>query len=149
MSGLFSVDFLIFLKLNVLLTELLHANSIRLLLEANLCQLLLVHLHLVFRLSLGFLLGDQIAIKELSLVNFSVYLLFLLVDLALEDILLLHLDLHLGRLLILLNLFAVTLLSSLQSFFLDQVLLLTELPALFFSCPQINFLSLLVGLVLL
>ena len=96
LSGLLSVDFFIFLQLDVLLTKLLHANSIRLLLKANLCQLLLIHLHLVFRLSFGLLLGDQIAIKKLSLVDFGVDLLLLFIDLALEDILLLHLDLHLG-----------------------------------------------------
>ena len=103
MSSLLGIDFFIFLQLDVLLTELLHANSIRLLLEANLCELLLIHLHLILRFSLSFLLSDQIAIKELPLVDFSINLLLLLVDLPLEAILLFHLDLHLGRLLILLD----------------------------------------------
>jgi len=56
-SGLLRVYFLVFLQLDVLLTQFLHANGVGLFFESNFCQLLLIHLNLVLGFPLGLLLS--------------------------------------------------------------------------------------------
>ena len=138
---LLRINFLVLLQLYVLLTQLLHADRIGLFLETDLGELLLVHLDFVLRLPLGLLLGDQIAIEELALMNLRIDLLLLVLDMSL--LILLHLDLLLVFVIILLTLERKIFLThfGLVSAPLDSIFLLCELPKLFLRRVQIGLLS--------
>ena len=147
-SSLVSIDFLVLLKLDVLLTELLHGDGIGLLLESNFEDLLLVHLHLVLSFAFSLLLSDEIAIEQLSLMDLGIDLLLLVVDFAL------HVLLN-GRLLFEFEVLAVFFLRdfvSLQTrsvgLTLNDLVLLCELAKFFIGLAKVSLVRLIVRLVL-
>ena len=137
-SSLVSVNLLVLLKLDVLLTELLHGDGIGLLLESNFEDLLLVHLHLVLSFAFSLLLSDEIAIEQLSLMDLGIDLLLLVIDFALHVLL----D---GRLLFEFEVLAVFFLRdfvSLQArsvgLSLDYLVLLCELAKFFIGLAKVS-----------
>ena len=145
---LLRVNFLVFFQLYVLLTQLLHAYRIGLFLETDLGELLLVHLDFVLGLPFGLLLGDQVAIEELTLMDLRIDLLLLVLDMSL--LILLHLDLLLILMIILLALEAKVFLTHLGFMRtpLDSILLLCKFSKLFLRRVQIGLLSCQVSLML-
>ena len=143
--SLLSVYLFVLLQLDVLLTQLLHANGIRLLLELDLGELLLIHLYLVFCLALGLFLSHKITIQELTFVDLRIDFLLLIFD---ETLLFL---LHLYLLLVLhVNLFSLKAEivlpdSSLVRSPLNRIFLLCEAPELLLSCVKIRLLRCQVG----
>ena len=85
---LVGIVLLVLLELDVLCLQFLHGKRVRLLLETNLRQLLLVHLNFVLRLALLLLLSDQVTIEKLSFVDLSIDVLLLVLYFLLHLLLL-------------------------------------------------------------
>ena len=133
-SGLFGIDFLVFLELDVLLTQLLHANGVGLLLESNLSELLLIHLNFVFGLPFSLFLRYQVSVEQLPLVDLRVDLLLLVLDVPLLVLLKRYLLFHLTVPLLPLEPMVFLFVFRLMSLSLDGVLLLGQLFQLLDSC---------------
>lgn len=145
---LVSVVLLIFLELNVLSLQLLHCKRVRLLLEANLRQLLLEHLDFILRLTLLLFLSDQVTVEELALMDLSIDVLLFVFDLLLHLLLLGNMDLEIAVYFLLAH--VEIRLASLSRVLLlcNGAHLLLQLFAFFVSLTQIGFLSLLICLLL-
>ena len=85
---LVGIVLLVLLELDVLCLQFLHGKRVRLLLETDLRQLLLVHLNFVLRLALLLLLCDQVTIEKLSFVDLSIDVLLLVLYFLLHLLLL-------------------------------------------------------------
>jgi len=145
---LVSVVLLIFLELNVLSLQLLHCKRVRLLLEANLRQLLLEHLDFILRLTFLLFLSDQVTVEELALMDLSIDVLLFVFDLLLHLLLLGNMDLEIAVYFLLAHV-EIRLASFSRVFLLrNGAHLLLQLFAFFVSLTQIGFLSFLICLLL-
>jgi len=145
---LVSVVLLIFLELNVLSLQLLHCKRVRLLLEANLRQLLLEHLDFILRLTLLLFLSDQVTVEELALMDLSIDVLLFVFDLLLHLLLLGNMDLEIAVYFLLAHVEIRLARFSRVLFLCNGAHLLLQLFAFFVSLTQIGFLSFLICLLL-
>lgn len=147
-SCLVSIDFFVFLQLDVFFRQLVHANGVGLLLEADLGKLLIVHLNLIFRHPLFFFLTNQVTIQKGSFVDsgrdFLLFVFHFLLHFLLNSAFLLKVSV--SHLLLLVEIVATE--SGCVGSFGSLVQLLLVDPQFFLSCPQVSDLSLFVGLVL-
>ena len=145
---LVGIVFFVLLELDVLGLQFLHGKRVRLLLKADLRQLLLVHLNLVLRLALLLLLSDQVTVEKLALVDLSIDVLLLVLDFLLHLLLLSDMNFKVAVNLLFADV-EVFLAGFGHSLFLGySVHLLLQFSQFFLSGLQIIILSILIGLLL-